>query len=74
MIDYYPVCNTHRLRGPAVWRCIDPDELRWFLVEHHASRGGDGPGDCDVRIVSENDQRVELVADGGYERWVKPPD
>lgn len=64
-IDYYAVCETHKLAGPAVWR--QADNLRWFLAEHNQGAGREG---CEVRIVSENAPQVELPAEGGYERWV----
>jgi hypothetical protein len=49
-IDWFAVCVTHRERGPGVWRCVNADELRWWLVEH---------GSCDKRIVDEYDPRSE---------------
>jgi hypothetical protein len=57
-IDYYAVCETHKVSGPAVSRCPDPDHLRWFLTHHSA---------CDVRIYSEEHDEVF-----NYPRWTRP--
>jgi hypothetical protein len=56
-IDYFAVCETHKVSGPAVWRCPDPEHLRWFLT-HHST--------CDVRVYSED---CDPVFD--YPRWTK---
>lgn len=57
-IDFYAVCHTHGLRGPGVWRCIDPNGLRWFLTEHAS---------CDVRVHDENDATFDWPTTQGTE-------
>lgn len=59
VIDYYAVCLPCEVRGPTVWRCIDPDRLRWFLVEHIAH---------DVKVVAEYDAEAE------WPEWVPEPE
>ena len=44
-IDFYAVCETHKVTGPGVWRCPDPAALRWFLIEHLG---------CVVRVYDEH--------------------
>lgn len=55
-IDYYALCEDCEQSGPAIWRPADPNDVRWFLVEHGGHR---------VVVVSEHDDRVF-----DWPRWV----
>jgi hypothetical protein len=55
-IDYFMLCEDCHESGPAVWRQLSADDVRWFLTEHGGHR---------VVVVSEHDDRVF-----DWERWV----